>query len=70
MAPPLDYSPEVVENAYLWKCDATSATTCGNRAYTILPELARVAKVVAESADNTPSGNHSDVAADIRCKYG
>ncbi|RLL97668.1 hypothetical protein CFD26_105896 [Aspergillus turcosus] len=69
-APPLDYSPEAVENARLLKREAPSTTTRGNKAYSIPPELARAAKIVAESVDNTPSGNHSDVAADIRRKYG
>ncbi|RHZ48193.1 uncharacterized protein CDV56_102104 [Aspergillus thermomutatus] len=69
-AAPLDYSTEAVENARLPKRDAPSTTTRGNKAYSIPPELARAAQIVAESTDNTPSGNHSDVAADIRRKYG
>ncbi|KAF7180792.1 hypothetical protein CNMCM7691_010083 [Aspergillus felis] len=48
-APPLDYSPEVVENSRLWKRDAPSAMTRGNRAYTIPPELARAAKALVQS---------------------
>ncbi|KAL6229037.1 pectate lyase superfamily protein-domain-containing protein [Aspergillus navahoensis] len=66
-ATPLEYSAQAAKSARLEQRDTT---TRGNRAYSIPTELARAAKLVAESTDNTPSGNQSDVAAAIRQKYG
>ncbi|KAL5042121.1 hypothetical protein BDW71DRAFT_217250 [Aspergillus fruticulosus] len=69
-ATPLEYSAQAAESARLEQRDAASTPTRGNRAYSIPAELAKAAKLVAESADNTPSGNQSDVAAAVRQKYG
>ncbi|KAL4875747.1 pectate lyase superfamily protein-domain-containing protein [Aspergillus karnatakaensis] len=67
---PLPYSADAAEHAHLRSRDESSGPRRGSNAYSIPPELAAAARVVAETTDNTPSGNHSDVAAMMRLKYG
>ncbi|KAL5048229.1 hypothetical protein BDW71DRAFT_205766 [Aspergillus fruticulosus] len=69
-ATPLPYSPDAVEHARLRVRDDSTDRERGSKPYYIPVELATAARIVAESTDNTPSGNHSDVAATIRHKYG
>ncbi|KAL6234792.1 hypothetical protein BDW75DRAFT_230891 [Aspergillus navahoensis] len=66
-----DKPESAVESVRLRRRDEPSATTAsGNKAYSIPTELARTARIVAESTSNKPTGNHSQVAAEIREKYG
>ncbi|CAI7617233.1 unnamed protein product [Penicillium palitans] len=69
-AKPLDYSPESVNIARLQTRDSSSNKTSGNSPYVIPPELAKAARIVAESTVNKPTGNQPQVAANIREKYG
>ncbi|KAF9249955.1 hypothetical protein DTO006G1_5914 [Penicillium roqueforti] len=69
-ATPLGYSPKAVESPHLIHRDATATPSSGNKAYSIPTELARAARIVAESTPNKPTGNHSLVASQIRNKYG
>ncbi|KAJ5869330.1 hypothetical protein N7455_004271 [Penicillium solitum] len=68
-ATPLEYN-KTVESSHLRHRDTTTATPSGNRAYSIPSELARAAAIVAETTPNKPTGNHSNVASQIRKKYG
>jgi hypothetical protein len=68
-ATPLEYN-KTAESSHLRHRDTTTATPSGNRAYSIPTELARAAAIVAESTPNKPTGNHSNVASQIRKKYG
>ncbi|CAG8018440.1 unnamed protein product [Penicillium nalgiovense] len=69
-AKPLDYSPESVKTARLQTRDSSLNKTIGNSPYVIPPELAKAARIVAESTVNKPTGDHPQVAANIREKYG
>lgn len=74
LAPPLDYR-DVSTNTTLSKTkrqsspsnSTTNSTSPG--AYTIPPELAEAARILAEANTRAPEGNHSDVAAAMRQKY-
>lgn len=69
-ATPLDYSPKAVKSPHLIHRNATATPSSGNKAYSIPTELARAARIVAESTPNKPTGNHSLVASQFRNKYG
>jgi hypothetical protein len=67
---PLDYSSKAAESAKLRRRDSNTTSSTGNQAYSIPPELAKAARIVAESTPNKPTGNQGQVAAQIRQKYG
>ncbi|KAK2750071.1 hypothetical protein FQN57_004563 [Myotisia sp. PD_48] len=67
-APPLDYSEEAVQNLSAQK-SRRSPTQQGTPAYSIPPELAEAARIVAENTPQIPVGNHSQVASYAREKY-
>ncbi|EPS32683.1 putative exo-beta-1,3-glucanase [Penicillium oxalicum 114-2] len=69
-AQPLDYSPDAIKTARLQARDSSANETSGNRPYLIPPELAKAARIVAESTVNKPTGDQPQVAAEIREKYG
>ncbi|GME48353.1 hypothetical protein CDV56_101071 [Neofusicoccum parvum] len=77
-APPLDYRAGAAINATSLarrQAEAGAADPVTNssaavaRSYSIPPELAEAARVLAEAAPPKPSGNHSDVARAIRERY-
>lgn len=63
IAMPLDYKSLPDEGSYLRSRNAKTTTIRGNKAYSILAELARAAVIVAESTLNKPTGNHRTVAS-------
>ncbi|GAB1209502.1 hypothetical protein APSETT445_008281 [Aspergillus pseudonomiae] len=85
-APPLDYSTESVQKLYSMeaaygdlsndgsmkeKRDNTTKAAPKSLAYTISPELAEAARILAESAPPSPStGKESALAAAMQAKYG
>jgi len=68
LAPPLEYQGS---NDTLTKRQSNNSTglASDNSAYTIPAELAEAARIVAESTPQVPTGDHGDVAAQIRQKY-
>jgi hypothetical protein len=69
-AQPLDYSASAVKTARLQSRDPSVNSTNSNTPYRIPLELAKAARIVAESTVNKPSGDQPQVAAKIREKYG
>jgi hypothetical protein len=74
LAPPLDYADGSVNSTSLRpkrsvlrrRNETLEETRMG---YTIPPELAEAARIIAEATPQEPKGNHSEVAAAIRAKY-
>lgn len=66
-AEPLDYEadPESLRRRLSSRSDDDSSST----SYSIPPELAEAARIVAESTPQQPQGDHDDVAATVRNKY-
>jgi hypothetical protein len=73
LAPPLDYNNTNVLNGTLIRRDNINATHHGNTtsfSYTIPPELAEAARIVAQASPPAPSSSdHAEVATAIRAKY-
>lgn len=69
-APPLDYG---ATNSTLPRRQSSklgSNSTASSSGYSIPPELVEAARLVAESTPQSPTGDHEQVAASIRNKYG
>ncbi|TPX10950.1 uncharacterized protein E0L32_008156 [Thyridium curvatum] len=66
LAPALD-SSDLATNGTLRRRQQGNSTKTAS--YSISPELAEAARVLAEASPQIPSGNHSEVAAAIRRKY-